>query len=63
MGNIRHCGRRVIDTVEAYINGMMTVEMALGQLAQHQPNNQFCLLSQLLIDECLHFVSIEQLNP
>ena len=54
---------RVIDTVEAYINGMMTVEMALGQLAQHQPNNQFCLLSQLLIDECLHFVSIEQLNP
>ena len=42
---------------------MMTVEMALGQLAQHQPNNQFCLLSQLLIDECLHFVSIEQLNP
>lgn len=53
---------RVIDTVEAYMNGMMTVEMALGQLAQHQPNNQFCLLSQSLIDQCLHFISVEQLN-
>jgi len=53
---------RVIDTVEAYMNGMMTVEMALGQLAQHQPNNQFCLLSQPLIDNCLHFISVEQLN-
>lgn len=53
---------RVIDTIEAYMNGMMTVEMALGQLLQHQPNNQFCLLSQSLIDECLHFISVEQLN-
>lgn len=54
---------RVIDTVEAYMNNMMTVEMALGQLSQHQPNNQFCLLSQALIDECLLFVSVEPLNP
>lgn len=50
---------RVIDTVEAYMIGNMTLEMALGQLAQHQPNNQFCLLSQKLIDECLHFVKVE----
>lgn len=53
---------RVIDTVEAYINGMMTVEMALGQLAQHQPNNQLCLLNQQLIDQCLHFISVEPIN-
>lgn len=53
---------RVIDTVEAYMNGMMTVEMALGQLSQHQPNNQFCLLSQPLIDQCLKFISVEQIN-
>lgn len=53
---------RVIDTVEAYMNGMMTVEMALGQLSQHQPNNQFCLLNQQLADQCLHFISVEQLN-
>lgn len=30
--------------------------------AQHQPNNQFCLLNQSLIDECLHFISVEQLK-
>lgn len=53
---------RVIDTVEAYINGMMTVEMALGQLAQHRPNNQFCLLNQQLVDRYLHFTVVEQLN-
>ena len=53
---------RVIDTVEAYMNGMMTVEMALGQLSQHQPNNQFCLLNQQLIDQCLQFISVEQIN-
>lgn len=50
---------RVIDTVEAYMIGNMTLEMALGQLAQHQPNNQLCLLKQKLIDECLHFVKVE----
>ena len=45
-----------------YMNGMMTVEMALGQLSQHQPNNQFCLLNQQLIDQCLQFISVEQIN-
>lgn len=54
---------RVVDTVEGYMNGMMTVEMALGQLSQHQPNNQFCLLNQSLIDECLHFINAEPLKP
>lgn len=53
---------RVIDTVEAYMNGMITVEMALDQLSQHQPNNQFCLLNQQLIDQCLQFISVEQIN-
>ncbi len=52
---------RVIDTVEAYMSGMLTVEKALGQLAQHLPNNQFCLLSQELVTECLHFHSVELL--
>jgi hypothetical protein len=46
---------RVVDTVESYIAGTMPAEIALEQLAQHQPNNQMCLLSQHLIDECLHF--------
>ena len=45
----------VVDTVESYIAGTMPAEIALEQLAQHQPNNQMCLLNQHLIDECLHF--------
>ena len=44
------------------MNGMITVEMALDQLSQHQPNNQFCLLNQQLIDQCLQFISVEQIN-
>lgn len=52
----------VIDTIEAYMNGYMTIDMALGQLALHRPNNQICLLNQQLIDACLHFKSTESLN-
>ncbi len=48
---------RVIDTVEAYMNGMMTTDMALGRLIMYQPNNQICLLNQDLIDCHLHFIS------
>ena len=50
---------RVIDTIEAYMIGNITIDMALGQLASHRPNNQICLLNQQLIDECLHFVTAE----
>lgn len=46
---------RVIDTVEAYISGLMPMETALGRLALHAPNNQLCLCSQTLIDHCLSF--------
>lgn len=53
---------RVINTVEDYINGDIPVEFALKRLAEHQPNNQMCILSQSLIDECLHFISAEPLN-
>ena len=53
---------RVIDTIEAYMIGNITQEMALGELAKHRPNNQLCLINQALIDECLHFVSVESVN-
>lgn len=46
---------RVIDMVEAYIAGTVTVEFALGELSKHQPNHQICILNQQAIDECLHF--------
>ena len=47
---------RVIDTVEAYIANLMTLETALRELSRHQPNNQLCICSQTVIDECLTFI-------
>ena len=46
---------RVVDTVEAYIAGLISVELALSQLSYHKPNNQFYLLSQELTNRCLRF--------
>ena len=46
---------RVIDTVEAYVAGLMPLEKALSELCKHQPNNQFCITSQNVIDKCLFF--------
>ena len=41
---------RVIDTIEDYLNDIITIEQALGQLLYAQPNHQICLLNQQLID-------------
>ncbi|MBQ9230341.1 MAG: DUF3990 domain-containing protein [Prevotella sp.] len=53
---------RVVDTIEFFLNGDITEEMALKRLSLHQPNNQICILNQRVIDKCLHFVSSEPLN-
>ena len=53
---------RVIDTVEDYISGNITVDQALGKLRYTSPNNQICILSQSLLDKYLRFVDIERLN-
>lgn len=53
---------RVINTIEDYLNGDIPADFALRRLAQHQPNNQMCLLSQSLIDECLHYVGCEPVS-
>lgn len=53
---------RVIDTVEDYISGNITVDQALGKLRYTSPNNQICILSQSLLDKYLRFVDRERLN-
>ena len=53
---------RVVDTVQLYMLGLMDINTAIGRLAQHQPNNQICLLNQSLTDECLHYIGCEFLN-
>ena len=50
---------RVVDTVNLYLLGLMDIETALGRLAQHQPNNQMCLLSQEITDKYLIYDGTE----
>ena len=51
---------RVIDAVEAYINGYADVEHTLRQLVYHKPNYQICILNQRTVDEFLQFKSYER---
>lgn len=50
---------RVIDTVNLYMTGLMSAEVALQRLAQHQPNNQICLLNQVITDKYLAYERTE----
>ena len=51
---------RVIDAVEAYINGYADVEHTLRQLVYHKPNYQICILNQQITDEYLQYKSNER---
>ncbi len=51
---------RVIDAVEAYINGYADVEHTLRQLVYHKPNYQICILNQQIVDENLQYKSNER---
>ncbi|MBR5440960.1 MAG: DUF3990 domain-containing protein, partial [Prevotella sp.] len=46
---------RVVDTVNLYMTGLMDIDTALHRLAQHQPNNQMCLLNQGFLDKYLEY--------
>ena len=50
---------RVIDTVNLYMSGLMSADVALQRLAQHQPNNQICLLNQDITDKYLTYDGTE----
>ena len=50
---------QVIDTVEDYYSGRITAEQALGQLRFAKPTHQMCIRNQVIIDNCLKFVSTE----
>ncbi len=49
---------RVIDTINLYTLGVIDKQSALGNLAQHQPNNQVCILNQEIVDKYLTFRKI-----
>ncbi len=46
---------RVVDTINLYTLGFLDKQAALGNLAQHQPNNQICILNQEVVEKCLEF--------
>lgn len=50
---------RVILTVNLYMLGLMTADVALNRLAQYRPNNQICILNQEIVDKYLVFRSSE----
>ena len=52
---------RVIDAVEAYINGYADVEHTLSKLIYHKPNYQICILNQEIVDKHLQFLSFEKI--
>ena len=52
---------RVIDTVNLFINGLISEEGALNRLRYLKPNNQICILNQNLIDHYLIFTDVIKL--
>lgn len=54
---------KVIDTVDDYFSGRITAGQALGQLRYAEPTHQMCILSQRVVDSCLHFDGSQPLAP
>lgn len=52
----------VIDTVDAYMSGLIDGSTALGKLMYNKPNNQICILNQNIIEKCVRFLGAETIN-
>lgn len=52
---------QVIDTVEDFYAGRITVEQALGLLRFARPTHQMCILNQEVVDRNLIFIESKQL--
>lgn len=44
---------KVVRTLDLYFNGDITAEVAIGKLKYEKPNNQFCIRTQSMIEQCL----------
>lgn len=53
---------KVFKTVELFMDGDYTVEMALKKLRYEKPNHQICFISQKAIDQCLKLIDYYKLN-
>ena len=52
---------KVIQTLDRYFEGELSVEETLGILKYEKPNNQYCIRSQKMLDECLKHIESQQL--
>ena len=52
----------VITTVDAYVDGLINAEQAMGKLINEQLRNQICILNQEIIEKYLRFVESIELS-
>lgn len=52
---------KVIRTIDLYVAGMITKDVALERLIYEKPTNQICFISQAAIDSCLHYIGSEEI--
>ena len=52
---------RVILTLDRYFEGELTQEQALGLLRYERPNIQYCIRSEQMLNECLHFIQSQKI--
>lgn len=52
---------RVLDTIEIYLAGLITIDEAIGRLRYQKVNSQICIINQEIINNCLHFIQCDSL--
>ena len=52
---------KVILTVDLYFSGQISEEVALERLKFEQPNIQYCIRSQEMLDNCLKYIKSKRL--
>lgn len=52
---------KVIRTLDRYFAGEISAELAIGLLKYEKPNNQYCIRSQRLLDNCLKHLESKKL--
>lgn len=53
---------KVFNTIDLYFSGNISKVEALNRLQFVHPNHQICILSQSVIENCLHFVGAEEIK-
>lgn len=52
---------KVIQALDRYFEGELSVVDTLGLLKYEKPNDQYCICSQKMLDKCLKFIESQRL--